>query len=415
MASPALAGVFARLPGGAVTALGITQLIGWGTTFYIPAVLAHVIAADAGWSLTEVFAAFSWNLLVAGLVSRPVGRAIDRVGARAVMSAGSAAIVAGLLLLASATHHVQLFAAWTVLGLGARAAQYDAAFAAIAAIDGQRARRGISLITLWGGLASTAFWPIGHLLGEAVGWRWTIAIYALLNLAVCLPLHLRLPAHPRARQAAGSAPAAAALPGADAPSPEGRIHGAARDRAMLVFAAVMTAYSFVFSALSAHLIVLLQGLGLAAAAAVGLSSIKGVAQTAARFLELLGQRWLGPITIGVIALAMLPLSLITMLAAPPDPLAVAAATLIYGAANGLATIVRGAVPLALFGHAGYATTLGRIAAPGLISAAFAPLAFAWVLENTGPRTGLAVLAALSLAGFGGMAWLARRPLSTSRP
>lgn len=417
MASPERTGGHGRLPGGAATALGITQLIGWGTTFYIPAVLAHVIAADAGWSLTEVFAAFSWNLLVAGLVSRPIGRAIDRAGARAVMSAGSAAIVVGLLLLATAAHQVQLFAAWTVLGVGARAAQYDAAFAAIAAIEGPRARRGISLITLWGGLASTAFWPIGHLLGEALGWRWTIAIYALLNLAVCLPLHLRLPVAPRDAHRAGQPAAAMPLAGTEPPSAEGRIHGQARDRAMLVFASVMTAYSFAFSALSAHLIVLLQGLGLAAAAAVGLSSIKGVAQTAARFLELIGQRWLGPIAIGLIALGMLPLSLLTMLAAPPDPLAVAAATLVYGAANGLATIVRGAVPLALFGHAGYATTLGRIAAPGLISAAFAPLAFAWVLENAGPRAGLAGLAALSLLSFGGMVWLARRSrsLGTSRP
>ena len=418
-----------RLPGGAVTALGLTQLIGWGTTFYIPAVLAHVIAADAGWSLTEVFAAFSWSLLVGGLTSKRIGRSIDRLGARVVMAAGSAGVVAGLLLLASASHWLQLFAAWTVLGVATRASQYDAAFAAIAAIEGPGARRAISLITLWGGLASTVFWPLGHLLGEAVGWRWTIVAYALLNLAVCLPLHLRLPAKPAhgapSQPAPGAPPSAppAALaaqtgpsqPGPSAQSAEGRVHGAARDRALLLFAAVLAGYSFVFSALSAHLIVLLQGLGLAAATAVALSSIKGIAQVAARFLELVGQRWLGPIAIGVIAMGLLPLSLLIMLGAPPDPLVLGAATVIYGAANGLTTIVRGAVPLALFGHAGYATTLGRIAAPGLITASLAPLAFAWVVENFGARGGLALLAAVSLAGLAGMLWLARRPLVATRP
>jgi len=416
-----------RLPGGAVTALGLTQLIGWGTTFYIPAALAHVIAADTGWTLTEVFAAFSWNLLIAGLTSRFIGEAIDRLGARAVMSAGSAGVVAGLLVLASASHWIQLFAAWTVLGFAARASQYDAAFAAIAAIEGPRARRAISLITLWGGLASTVFWPFGHALAETLGWRWTIAVYAALNLLVCLPLHLSLPARaapdpsPR-REPPG--PATGGDTGARAPrearaaghraqshpvTVEGSIPDKARDRALLVFSGVLAGYSFVFSALSAHLIVLVQGLGLAAAAAVGLSSIKGVAQVGARFLELVGQRWLGPIAIGVIALSLLPLSMLIMLVAPPSPLVLAAAIAIYGAANGLTTIVRGAVPLALFGHAGFGTTLGRIAAPGLISAALAPLAFAWVLERAGAHAGLGLLAAIGLAGLAGMLWLARRP------
>ncbi len=415
-----------RLPGGAVTALGLTQLIGWGTTFYIPAVLAHVIAADAGWSLTEVFAAFSWSLLVAGLTSRRIGRAIDRLGARVVMAAGAAGVVAGLLLLASASHWLQLFGAWTVLGVAARSSQYDAAFAAIAAIEGQRARRAISLITLWGGLASTVFWPLGHLLGEALGWRWTIVVYALLNLAVCLPLHLWLPSKSAgtspSRLEPGASPSPPSSPSPSAgqathadplpPPAEGIVQGAARDRALLVFAAVLAGYSFVFSALSAHLIVLLQGLGLAAATAVGLSSIKGIAQVGARFLELVGQRWFGPIAIGVIAMGLLPLAMLIMLGAPPDPLVLAAATVIYGAANGLTTIVRGAVPLALFGHAGYATTLGRIAAPGLITASVAPLAFAWVLESFGVRAGLGLLAAVSLAGLAGMLWLARRPFGT---
>jgi len=419
--------VLHRLPGGAVTALGLTQLIGWGTTFYIPAALAHVIAADTGWTLTEVFAAFSWNLLIAGLASRVIGEAIDRLGARAVMSAGSAGVVAGLLTLASATHWLQLFAAWSMLGFAARASQYDAAFAAIAAIEGHRARRAISLITLWGGLASTVFWPFGHLLAEALGWRWTIAVYAALNLLVCLPLHLSLPARsasapaPRREPPASTpdedrgAPAAPddhsaqhRTPG-DARDAEGSLPDKVRDRALLVFSAVLAGYSFVFSALSAHLIVLVQGLGLAAAAAVGLSSIKGVAQVGARFLELIGQRWLGPIAIGVIALGLLPLSMLIMLAAPPDPLVLATAIVIYGAANGLTTIVRGAVPLALFGHAGFGATLGRIAAPGLISAALAPLAFAWVLERAGARAGLGLLAAIGLAGLAGMLWLARRP------
>ncbi|MCL4745902.1 MAG: MFS transporter, partial [Burkholderiaceae bacterium] len=201
-----------RLPGGTVTALGITQLIGWGTTFYLPAVFAHRIAADTGWSLSLVFAAFSWNLVVAGATSRRVGEMIDRHGAARVMTIGSALMAMGLLMLATATTVVQLFAAWTVLGVASRAALYDAAFAALAAIFGQGARRSISLLTLWGGLASTVFWPLGHMLGETIDWRWSLAVYALLNLLVCLPLHRSFAAP--ATHCANAPPTAAATAGA---------------------------------------------------------------------------------------------------------------------------------------------------------------------------------------------------------
>lgn len=404
-----------RLPGGAVTALGITQLIGWGTSFYLPAVFAHRIAEDTGWSLTLVFAAFSWNLIVAGAMSRRIGEMIDRLGAPRVMTIGSALMAMGLLMLSTATTTVQLFAAWTILGVASRAALYDAAFAALAAIFGQGARRAISLLTLWGGLASTVFWPLGHFLVEAIDWRWSTAVYALLNLAVCLPLHRRFAAMHEASPAAAAAPAPATAPSpASAASANPRFAGAARDRALLVFSSILASYSFVFSSLSAHLIVVFEGLGLAAATAVSIAALKGIAQVAARFLELLGQRWMSPLAVGVVALALLAAGLLMMRFGPSATLPIAIACLVYGAANGLVTIVRGSVPLALFGTAGYAGTLGRLAAPSLVSSALAPLAFAWLIERWGVHAGLTLLTLIAIAACAGMLWLARpspRPIS----
>ena len=259
------------------------------------------------------------------------------------------------------------------------------------------------------------FWPIGHTLGETIGWRWTLVLYALLNLAVCLPLHLRYAA---ARRGTGTAPVPAGGLPAAAPGIEPRgtaesvardaLAGRERDRALLTFAIVLAAYAFVFSCLAAHLIEVIQGLGLAATTAVGLSSMMGVAQVASRSLELIGQRWLAPLTVGVISLGLLPLSLLIMLAAGGDPLVIAGAALLCGAGNGLVTVVRGAVPLALFGHVGYASTLGRIAAPGLASAALAPLIFDRVLHAVGARGGLVLLTVVGLAAFTGMLWLSRQ-------
>jgi MFS family permease len=403
----------------AITALGITQIVGWGTTYYAPAVLAARMTQDTGWSLTLVFAAFSWSVLVSGLVSRRLGALFDRFGARTLMSLGSVLVAAGLALLATAHHWIQLFAAWTLLGLSMRLVLYEAAFVAIAAIAGPRARRAISMLTLWGGLASTVFWPVGHWLGEALGWRATFGVYALLQLAVCLPLHLAW-AGPRggrsAREDAGGSPAATPANAASASPSAGSAaldtgsmpaDSAWRERAIALLAAVLAANALVFASLSAHLITVLQGLGLAAAMAVAISSLKGIAQVAARLLELGAQRWLGPIAVGVIATAMLPLALVLLELVPPLAIPVALCCVIYGASNGLLTIVRGAVPLALFGHQGYGTVLGRLAAPGLIAAALAPAIFAWILERYGVRAGLAALTLASIVSFAGMVILAR--------
>ena len=154
----------------AVTALGITQIVGWGSTYYSSAVLFAPMAADTGWSITLVFGAFSWAMLLSGLVSRRIGDLAERHGERRVMTAGSLAIVAGLLLLASAHHPVQLVLAWTLLGVAMRASLYESAFSALARLAGSGARRAISVVTLWGGLASTVFWPFGHWLVGQWGW-----------------------------------------------------------------------------------------------------------------------------------------------------------------------------------------------------------------------------------------------------
>lgn len=393
-----------------VTGLGITQIVGWGTTFYIPAVLAGRIGDDTGWSLTTFVAAFSWCMLVSGLLSKRLGVLIDRVGARAVMPWGSVALAAGLLLVAVAHHEAVLFAGWTIIGIGMRAALYDAAFTALAHIAGQQARRAISIVTLWGGLASTVFWPLGHLLGEQLGWRWTLVVYALLNLLVCLPIHRRLPAHAEpldpAKSAASQAPTHAATASLEAR--EGRFHGSERERAVLLLSAIFAGHALVWSAMSAHMIELLTGLGVTAGLAVSLSTVIGVAQVGSRLLEMFAQNRLAPLVVGVIAMAMLLGALTVFWGGPPGAVPLGFACIVYGAANGLVTIVRGALPLAVFGNLAYGATLGRIAAPGLVCSALGPVLFAWILERIGTRPAFGVLVAIACVSLSGMVWIAWR-------
>jgi MFS family permease len=386
---------------GAVLALGITQITAWGTSYYCLGVLAGPISQDTGWSRGVVFLGFTVALLVMGIVSSPVGRAIDRHGARAVMTVGTALVSAGLFALAHVRSEAAYLAVWAFLGLGMRLCLYDAAFAALVQVTPSRGRMAISYLTLFGAFASSVFWVVGHALNERVGWRQTLVLFALINLAVCLPLHWLGLAR---RETAGGAAAPTGVPAA---SPDGPpLEGRARSVAIALFAVIMSLNGFVFGVISVQLVPLLEAAGLATTAAVWIASMKGVAQFGGRVVEILFARNLRAISVGRIAVGILPLSLLLLLTGTGSLPMVVAFTLLMGASQGVITIVRGAVPLALFGAKGYGAVLGVIATPVLVVNAASPTAFAWIVDHWGWGT-----ARVSLLVSCSAAWLAMELMS----
>jgi MFS family permease len=386
---------------GAVVALGITQITVWGTSYYCLGVLAGPISRDMGWSRGFVFLGFTVALLVMGIVSSAVGRAIDRHGARAVMTLGTAIVAAGLFALAHVRTESAYLAVWAVLGLGMRLCLYDAAFAALVQIAPSRGRMAISYLTLFGAFASSVFWVIGHALNEHVGWRQTLMLFALVNLVVSLPLHWFGLAR-RENRNSDAAPTAAPARSPDGPPLEGRT----RSIAIALFALIMSLNGFVFGVVSVQLVPLLEAAGLATATAVWVASLKGVAQFGGRVVEIFFGRNLRAITVGRIAIGILPPSLLLLVAGTESVLLVVAFTLLMGASQGVITIVRGAVPLALFGPKGYGAVLGVIATPVLVVNAAAPTVFAWLVDHWGWTTGRVALLAGSSA-----AWLAMEVMS----
>jgi predicted MFS family arabinose efflux permease len=394
----------------AILALGITQIIAWGTTLYALGVLGKPIAEDTGWSQSLVFGGLTTGLLVSAAVSTLVGRGIDRRGGRGVMAVGSLLMAAGLVLLALVRSPAAYLLAWAFLGLAMRMCLYDAAFAALVQVTPSRGRRAISYLTLFGGFASSVFWPIAHLLNAAYGWRTTLVIFAAINLLVCAPLHWiglsRRESPPQAQQA----PAAATVAGAAGPPLAGR----ARTLAMLLFGAIVAASAIVFGAMAAHLVPLLEASGLASATAVWIASLKGVAQVAGRIWDLtLARKW-HPIDVGRVSVAIIPLSFLTLMLGGANFVAALSFTLLFGIANGLVTIMRGAVPLALFGAKGYGEVLGILATPYLLLAAVAPAAFALVVERYGYSVAQATMLGAGLCSLAGMEvlafWYRRRQL-----
>jgi MFS family permease len=380
----------------AVTALGITQITAWGTSYYCLGVLAPSIAKEFGWSRGFVFLGFTVSLLVMALISAAVGRMMDRVGARIVMTVGSVVLAAALLLLSMVTTDWAYLLVWALVGVGMRLTLYDAAMVALVQVTPTRGRLAISYLTLYGAFASSIFWVIGHYLDEAMGWRQTIVVFAALNILVCLPLHW----FGLARRE-GDVATPAGKPGvAQATQPgEPPLEGVARVIGMVLFGLVMSLSGLVFGILSVQLVPVLEGAGLGPAAAVWMASLKGVAQFGGRVVELAFGRNLSAMAVARLALGSMAAAFGLLYVSEGNFWALLAFTLLMGAAQGVITIVRGAVPLALFGPKGFGVVMGLIATPILIVSALSPTIFAAVVDQFGWSLGNVVMLTAALAAF----------------
>lgn len=374
-----------------VHVLGVTQIIGWGTTFYVPAVLAPALMSDMGWSRTALFGAFSMSLLLGGLLAPYAGRAIDRVGGRAVMTAGSAVAALGLCVMALASDLPTYFAAWAILGLAMRLALYEAAFATLATAAGQEARRSISVLTLYGGLASTVFWPIGWFLIENLGWRATCFTFAVLNLVVCLPLHARaLPTRHAVTKREE-------LPSATVTAAPLLQNGRDRRLALIGLTIAFALMKFVDAAISMHLIDTLIAFGLDPDTAVSISALRGIGQVAGRLWETVFAGALGPMTLCLVAIGLAPLAFMVLFFVASQ-VSGALFSFVQGASNGLVTIAGAVAPLLLFGPKGYGALTGAMAMPALLASASAPALHALMVDRFGHRAALAIeLAAVLIA------------------
>ncbi len=350
-----------------VGALGVAQIISWGTLFYTIAVLGAAMRADTGVGELWLFGSFTVGLLVSGLVSPMVGRAIDRRGGRPVLATGSLLGAAACALLAASSGPLSLFAGWLLAGVAMAATLYDPALATLHQMAGRSYRRAVTAITLYGGFASTVFWPLSQYLLDTIGWRGAYTCYALLHLAVCLPIHLVT--IPRGRIAPVPADAATTD---RAPLPRARA-------AYAWLATALAIAAFVSSAIAAHLIQLLTATGLTARDAVLIGSLIGPMQVAGRIMEFAFSRHIRALAVGTLAFTLLAGSLAIFTQVHGVWIVALAFVIPYGWANGVMTIVRGTVPGELFGHRDYGALLGRLALPQFILKAIAPFALTLLL------------------------------------
>jgi len=372
-----------------VLALGTTETLAWASTYYLPAILAVPMARDVGVSANWVFAAFSVSMVVSALAGPLIGRTVDRGYGRGILCASNLAAAAGLCLLAAAQGPVVIGIAWLVLGAAMAMGLYDAGFSVLTRLYGAAARGPITGITLMAGFASTVGWPLSALFEAELGWRGACLAWAGLHLVLGLPLNrLAIPKPPpRVPAPAAAGPADGSPPAAEPAPPR---------HAMAVLAFVFACAWFSTGAMAAHLPRLLQEGGATAAAAIAAGALVGPAQVAARLIEIgLFRRW-HPLVSAWVATLCHPLgaAVLLFLGAPAG----AAFALLHGGGNGLLTIARGTLPLAIFGPHGYGLRQGILGVPARFAQAGAPLLFGLLLDGFGTAA-VAFSASLSLAAF----------------
>ena len=377
-----------------VIGVGITQIIGFGTIFYAFGSVVPALSQEMGFSPGTAFAAFSLALLAGALAAPLAGRMVDQHGARRIMSLGSVLAALSLTALSQAQGLISLGLALIAVEVVATLVLYDAAFAALAqALGPARARRAITHMTLLGGFASTIFWPLTQAILSWADWRTAYLIFAALHLFICLPLHLTLT---RAAEMEPVAGAPAPPPPQFAPLPADQ-----HPRAMLWVAVAFAVAGLVFSALSASWVTTLTAFGLPAAAAVTAGTLMGPAQVGVRILDMLFGLRLHPLTTTMISTILLIVALAVLWVTGPTLAGAMVFAVLFGLAQGLTSIVRGTVPLVLFGPAGFAARLGKLASVRMVMAAIAPFGIALLIDSFSASA--ALLAMLCLAILGAMA------------
>lgn len=339
--------------------LGITQIIGWGSGFYLPAILAVPISKSIGVSTETFFWAFTVSLLVSGLIGPRVGRLIDMYGGRKVLPWGNLAFFAGLVMLAFSTNELMLFLAWAVIGIGGSMSNYDSAFATAVAFFKENSNRVIAGITVFAGFSSTISWPLTSLLNTQFGWQAAVLFWAAMHLFISLPLHATIPRSEQREIDVMTGPIQKIMK-----------RGLKFDKLLIVFALMFALEGFIVSSVNTTLPFLLTELGASEQLALLAAVILGPSQVFARILLVALGKKTGPITVAAISIAAHPLGVILILLFGVNGLL--GFVILHGIGVGLNPFIRGSLPLLFFGAQSYGQRQGYVMMLSKIVGALSP-------------------------------------------
>jgi predicted MFS family arabinose efflux permease len=399
------------IPFDLVACLSLTQIIGWGTTYYVPAVLGPAVADELGIRADLLFLGVTVMIALGGLLSPHIGRWLDRGSAARIMPLGSLLIALGHAQFVMFPNLWTFFVAWALFGIASPMALSLSTLTLVTQVTGAAARRTIGILMLFTGMSASIFWPVASVLSHAYGWHGALAAFAMINLCVALPLNLWLARRyrsPELRRPSAVERVTTQPVGTEATHATALItEPAARREAVWLLVIAFSLQGFVSWGLPLHMISLFDQLGVASATAVAIAALNGPATIGARFVEVTFGNRLKPLTSTKAALALTIGSLVLLLL-PLNPIAASVLfTIIWCGAAGVLGILRATLPLTLLGANDYGTLMGRISLPQHLAFASAPPILALAILMFGLQGGVILAIAMTAGALLAIARLAR--------
>ncbi len=371
--------------------LGINQIIGWGSSFYLPAILAVPISTSLGIQTQDFFWAFTFSLLLSGLLGPQVGKAIDRLGGRAVLPFGSLAFALGLTLLSVSSNQMMLVMAWLLIGVGGSMGNYDSAFATAVSFFGAKSNRVIAGITVFAGFSSTISWPLTSFLEQTIGWQQAVFFWALLHLVVGLPLNMSIPK----------------IAKKEVPDMTGPIRKIIKNKfrfdvLIVIFAVMFALEGFIVSSVNTTLPFLLSELGASTGVALISATILGPSQVLARILILIPGKIMTPMRVAALSIAAHPVGVLLLWLFGVN--ALVPFVILHGIGVGLNPFIRGSLPLLFFGADRFGQRQGYMMMLSKIVSALSPTILT-ILVLSNAQLAIGATFTMGVCAMGLLVWL----------
>lgn len=372
--------------------IGMAQIIIWGGSYFLLAVLARPIMAEMQWSRQIVYGALSVSIFVSALLLPLIGHLIAQYSGKPILSMSGIVVAVGLLILAF-SHTIALFyIAWIIIGIGMALGLYDTLFAVLGDYYGHQAKSTITGVTIISGFTTTIAWPLLAYCVTHLGWRETCLLWAMLMVISIWPLyHYSLPKHRESDVIDKKVPVAI-----------NKTHAVSLKKNIYwLMSTIFVTTSVIATVIAVQLIDILQEDGFTLAAAITIGAFIGPSQVVSRALDIF-VKFTHPMTSLFISVIFVAMGLILLVVYPKIAVL---SIIIYGAGNGLRSIVKATLPLFLVKKEEYAILMGKLARPSLIAQALTPIVSGYFIDVFSTQTVLYGVVGLSILNIVFAIWL----------
>ncbi|MDI9874226.1 MFS transporter [Flectobacillus rivi] len=381
--------------------LGFTQILLWGGSFFLLAILAKPIIAETGWSHQLVYGALSLAMLVSGMLASKVGKMIETIAKNYNLLYAGFVMGAGLIIIGLSHHFLLFLLGWCVVGVAMAMGLYDALFATLGKKYGKIARKSIVQVTLISGFTTTVVWPLLSFLLNHYGWRNACFVYAGILIVWVFPVHKFL--IPEKVQMIEEENTSTNIQ-QELPT------GLENTSVFTILLVNFTIGSILMTGISVHLVEILNDNGLPLTMAISVGAMLGPSQVGIRFLDAILPKKT-PLNSALVSSVTIFVGLVLFLMSQQIAFL---AVICFGLGNGMRSILRGTLPLWIFGADSYATIMGRLAGLPMVAQALTPLLSGYMIAHFSVKKFVSLLVVLAFVNIITMVILRNKILNKSR-